>query len=203
MIVAAESGELLLFDQNEYRSVLAASPDDSAAIECIVPCSKGFVCGGDGGVLRIYERSGDDRGVEYKRSKVFEIEGHAVPIKSLAVSPNDENLVCSLANHQLFVLNLSNTDILKSEDMTFELLLQNTEFHSPGIDGRSWITGLDTCVRKPLVVTCGLDRTVRVWLVLTLLHCGFPLMRKHTDMIIISNHHRHLLPSSVSFQELH
>ena len=25
------------------------------------------------------------------------------------------------------------------------------------------ITGLDVCVRKPLVVTCGLDKTVRVW----------------------------------------
>jgi WD40 repeat protein len=23
--------------------------------------------------------------------------------------------------------------------------------------------GLDTCIRKPLVVTCGLDKSVRVW----------------------------------------
>ena len=30
-------------------------------------------------------------------------------------------------------------------------------FHS------SQVTGLDTCVRKPLVATCGTDRTVRIW----------------------------------------
>jgi len=25
------------------------------------------------------------------------------------------------------------------------------------------ITGLDTCIRKPLIATCSLDRSVRVW----------------------------------------
>lgn len=25
------------------------------------------------------------------------------------------------------------------------------------------MTGMDTCLRKPLVVTCGLDKTIRVW----------------------------------------
>jgi hypothetical protein len=33
-----------------------------------------------------------------------------------------------------------------------------TAFH-----GKSVITGLDVCVRKPLIVTCGLDKSVRAW----------------------------------------
>lgn len=38
---------------------------------------------------------------------------------------------------------------------TFELLSQS--FH------RGVITGMDVCIRKPLIATCGLDRSVRIW----------------------------------------
>ena len=45
-------------------------------------------------------------------------------IRHLAVSPAEEQLVCTLANAQAYLLPLSNTDILKSEEMNFELLSQ-------------------------------------------------------------------------------
>jgi len=64
-------------------------------------------------------------------------------------------LVCTLANSQAYVFTLSNTDILKADEMNFELLSQ--AFHS------YVVTGLDTCVRKPLVATCSTDKSVRVW----------------------------------------
>lgn len=35
-------------------------------------------------------------------------------------------------------------------------------FHSPGLNPGG-ITGMGTCVCKPLIATCGMDRTVRVW----------------------------------------
>ena len=66
-----------------------------------------------------------------------------------AVFPTEEQLVCTLANSQVYVFTLSNTDILKSDEMNFELLSQ--AFHS------YVVTGLDTCVRKPLVATCSTD----------------------------------------------
>jgi len=28
---------------------------------------------------------------------------------------------------------------------------------------QSQITGLDVCIRKQMIVTCGLDKTVRIW----------------------------------------
>jgi len=37
----------------------------------------------------------------------------------------------------------------------FEVLAQS--FHS------SEVTGLDVCIRKPLVATCSVDKSVRVW----------------------------------------
>ena len=61
----------------------------------------------------------------------------------------------------MYTFTLSNTDILKEDSMNFELL--STSFHGPGPSGSSCITGIDVCIWKPLVVTCGRDRTVRVW----------------------------------------
>jgi cilia- and flagella-associated protein 57 len=60
-----------------------------------------------------------------------------------------------LENNQAFVLQLGNTEILKADEMNFEPLALPFHFQA--------ITGMDVAVRKPLVVTCGLDKTVRVW----------------------------------------
>ena len=74
-----------------------------------------------------------------------------------------------MANHvhvlELIVLDVVNCNIaftthyiltkLFLEEATFEPLIYS--FHS------SAITGLDVCIRKPLVATCSLDHSVRVW----------------------------------------
>ncbi|GMF25400.1 unnamed protein product [Phytophthora lilii] len=65
--------------------------------------------------------------------------------------------------------------VTQSEDVEYVV----TSFHQPsdpstnngppgvanggGSGGLLHVTGMDVCVRKPLLVTCGLDRTVRVW----------------------------------------
>lgn len=152
-VVASDSGELLLVENNELKATIPASPE-GVSIDCIIPFgNKGFICGGDNGILSIYERSEEKE--MYKRTKSFSIENHAVRIKNLALSPSEENLICTLEDNQMYVLGLSNSDILKSEEMNFDLLSQG--FHSQGV------TGVDTCVRKPLVATCSTDKSVRIW----------------------------------------
>ena len=153
VVVATDTGELLLLEAGELKCALAAAPADGSSIDSIVAYSKGFVCGADGGVIYVFEKS-DDKDY-YKKAKAFRIENNAVKIKTLAVSPSEEQLVCTLANSQVYTFTLSNTDILRADEMNFELLSQ--AFHS-GI-----VTGLDSCIRKPLVATCGADRSVRVW----------------------------------------
>jgi WD40 repeat protein len=110
------------------------------------------VAGCDEGVLYVFER--DEKEI-YKQTKSFQIEQNYVKILNLSLSPSEDNIVCTLANNQAFVLGLSNTDILKTEEMNFEPLA--LPFH------HLQITGLAICLRKPLIVTCGLDRSVRVW----------------------------------------
>ena len=64
-------------------------------------------------------------------------------------------------DNQMYSMQLSNLDIIKSEDTTFELL--GTRLHAPNVSGQIAILGLDVCIRKPLVVTGGSDKSVRVW----------------------------------------
>ncbi len=40
---------------------------------------------------------------------------------NLAISPNEEHLVCSLENHQVYTLLLSNQEIMKQDEMNFEV----------------------------------------------------------------------------------
>ena len=75
-----------------------------------------------------------------------------------------------MSDNQIYVLHLVSLDMemTKDKDMVFEPL--SLSFHSPKLAltggtagggalstemGSSAITGLDTCLRKPLVVTCG------------------------------------------------
>eukprot|EP00753_Platysulcus_tardus_P007913 PLAT15528.6.p1 GENE.PLAT15528.6~~PLAT15528.6.p1 ORF type:complete len:1283 (+),score=804.90 PLAT15528.6:80-3928(+) len=160
VVVGTDTGDLLLFESFELRTPLSSSPADGSAINCILAYSGGFVCGCDEGILRLYNRS-DDMREYYSFSKPFTIEENPYKILNLAVSPSEDSLACTLENHQMYVLGLNHTDILKAEDMSFDLL--TTPVHGPGVGEHAHITGLDTCVRKPLVVTCGLDKTVRVW----------------------------------------
>jgi len=104
----------------------------------------------------------------------------------LALSPDESDLLCSVESRpassssssssasssassasassvddslascgQLYLLKSFDTDVLHPADMRFELV--GGSFHVGAI------TGLDVCVRKPLLVTCGVDKSLRLW----------------------------------------
>ncbi len=160
VLVGTSSGDVLVFDYTGNYELKISLSVQGGGIECMAPFAKGFVVGTEKGLLNIFEKSEDQKEL-FKCNKVFPIEGHELRVTCLSISPSEDTLACSTATNQIFVLSLSNTDILKPEDMNFEHL--STPFHSPNRNGFPKITGLDICVRKPLIVTCGLDCSVRVW----------------------------------------
>ncbi len=101
----------------------------------------------------MYERT-EDKDL-FKKSRAFRIENNVARVRALAASPSEDALVCALDNSQLFLFALSNAEIMKPEEMNFEFLVSS--FHAGAA------TGLDTCLRKPLIATCGVDKSVRVW----------------------------------------
>ena len=60
-------------------------------------------------------------------SREFIVEGNMADITDIAISPTEDNLICTLSNHQMYTLVLSNMDILKADEMNFDLL--STAYH--------------------------------------------------------------------------
>jgi WD40 repeat protein len=155
MVVGTESGRLLWLDNALLHGTLRDSPNNGKSVDSIVSFHEGkmFAIGGDDGVLRTYIR---DEKEQFTLARTFNIDQHTSKIKSIAISPGDDDLVVSLDTNQAFTLKGFRTDVLKPADMKFEPLGGVLNHTGP-------ITGLDICVRKPIIVTCGADKTVRVW----------------------------------------
>merc|ERR1719389_272744 len=148
---------MLLFDSSgELKLTLPCSPAEHRSVLTIVAYNKGFVTGGEDGCIRVFEKT-DDPKEAYRNVRTHRIDETAgVFVRSVCVSPRDEVLGITLSSCQLFQMSLSSSDLLKTEETpALDYIL--APFHNGAI------LGLDVCVRKPLVVTCGVDKTVRVW----------------------------------------
>ena len=75
-------------------------------------------------------------------------------VTHINLSESEDELVASFDDASLLRVNVAAPASVKGENMK----AVSTLGHTPGI-----VTGLDVCVRKPLAVTCSLDKTIRVW----------------------------------------
>lgn len=186
VVVGTDTGNLLILDSYELKVVIPINLDheeykDLTAINTkalpvytIISYSKGFICGCAQNLLRIFEKA-DDPQDYYTHTKTFVVEKTMASVKSLSVNPSEDYLACVLSNNQSYLLGLSNTDILKAEEMSFEQL--SAPVHAPApfrplgetfkpttaAPKVSKVTGLGVCVRKPLIASSGTDCTVRIW----------------------------------------
>lgn len=186
IIAGTDSGRLLLFESGELKSEfhvgggganasaptrqsMASVPESGVSqdappqVTCIIAFSKGFICSGGAGTVHLFEKTEEKD--FYKKAREIKIPVDTQSpdpqllenqeIVNLTVSPSEETLVCSTKTSQLYCITMSTADLGKGDIATFELLSQ--AFH------RGVITGMDVCIRKPLIATCGLDRSVRIW----------------------------------------
>merc|ERR1719506_1600485 len=106
-------------------------------------------------MIRIFEKSDDPKEM-FRKQREMKVDSEPVTVKLMAMSPTEEVLAVTTSSAQLYQLSLLGSDLLKGDELAqVEPLL--TGFHVGPI------LGMDVCARKPLVVTCGMDKTVRVW----------------------------------------
>lgn len=170
MIVSTANGDLLLLENKEYLYPLPLSPSDGLSINALISYTKGFVCGGDLGLITIFERT--DNKEMYRKVRTFRFSsdndsdssGGSTQIASelptilgftLTPAPAEEYLAFLTTTKQIYCLNLPNADFTKAEEMVFQPVGQ--PFHSGPI------TGVDTCAQRPLIVTTGRDRCIFLW----------------------------------------
>lgn len=93
----------------------------------------------------------------FRRHKTFKFQDTSARVSSIAMSQNDENLIISVVGGQAYSLAIStNASDTGPSDQTFEPL-GGAACHA------ATVTGMDVAVRKPWMVTCSVDKTVRVW----------------------------------------
>ncbi|KAM4721643.1 cilia- and flagella-associated protein 57 [Rhinophrynus dorsalis] len=159
-----ESGKYSTSSQDgRALSAQPATGSSSVRINAILAYSKGFLCSAGPGRVCMFEKVEEKE--LYKRSRDIRIpqdEHSSDPSQSeqqevvcMCLSPSEEVLLISTNKSQLYSIALSSAEISKGEDAHFEYLTE--PWHS------SSITGLSICIRKPLIATCSLDHSVRIW----------------------------------------
>ncbi|KAF1613185.1 UNVERIFIED_CONTAM: Cilia- and flagella-associated protein 57, partial [Eudyptes robustus] len=137
--------------------------DSLPQISAVAAYSKGFACSSSPGVVLLFEKT---KGKEvYKESQeiwlprdLFSSEpkqSGRQDIICICFSPSEETMVVNTNKNQLYMFTMFSTDLMKEKAAYFAYL--NFPLHSASI------TGLDICIWKPILATCSLDRSVRIW----------------------------------------
>lgn len=173
LIVSTDNGDLLLFEKQQYKHPLPLSPSDGIAITALASYTKGFVCGGDMGLITLFERTLSKEMYRKVRTFRFAADGRYGAVTDLMTAskigaqvpviraftftppPAEEMLAFLTSTKQIYSLNVPNADFTKAEDMVFQPVGQ--PFHTGGV------VAVDTCVQRPLVATAGRDGSVFLW----------------------------------------
>uniref|UniRef100_F6PN18 Cilia- and flagella-associated protein 57 n=1 Tax=Ornithorhynchus anatinus TaxID=9258 RepID=F6PN18_ORNAN len=170
-MLAQESESLIVFPGTSSPDLSQDNPFESSGmhqtslprVSAIAAYSKGFACSAGPGTVLLYERVEEkDAFRESREVRIPPDPNSSDPSQSdkqdivcMCFSPSEELLIVSTNKNQLFSVTMSLIEIKKGEPAHFEYLL--FPMHSAAI------TGLATCIRKPLLATCSLDRSVRIW----------------------------------------
>ncbi|NXJ02798.1 CFA57 protein, partial [Psophia crepitans] len=137
--------------------------DSLTQISAVAAYSKGFACSSSPGVVLLFEKTKEKE--VYKESQeiwlpqdLFSSEPEQSgrqDIICICFSPSEETMVVNTSKNQLYMFTMLTTDHMKEKTAYFAYL--NFPLHSASI------TGLDVCIWKPILATCSLDRSVRIW----------------------------------------
>ncbi|KAJ1478335.1 WD40-repeat-containing domain protein [Baffinella frigidus] len=158
LLAATENGDVLVIEQGELRGTIK-SRLSGETINTIACYSSGFIIAGSEARMSVYEKNdakdrSEDREL-YHHFKTFKTSDSLGEINSLSLSPGEENLAVFFSSNQVAIFPIASVDILKEEQNHFQFL--GSGFHAGAV------TAISVCVRKPLVATCGADRSVRIW----------------------------------------
>ncbi|KNC99492.1 uncharacterized protein SPPG_04888 [Spizellomyces punctatus DAOM BR117] len=150
--LGTSTGQIVIINNGEVVQTLNFS--DSVA--CLMALSRGFACGGGGGVLQVYERYTEEALAKdlFKSVRKIPLPEEA-RVRNMTGSSSEGILFVEMETCQVFKFVLTEQKSLKGEEPKLRPLSQ--PFHSGAV------TGLDTCVRKPILVTCSVDRSIRIW----------------------------------------
>lgn len=159
--VGTSNGKLLVYEHGDMISEILYMPAIEDMIQNEVTSFLSMACfsgdilvGTNGGLVLVYEKTDDEQA--FRKSRTVKLE--PTPITAISINASSDNAVCTLRNSQLYGIPLD-ADPAKQEAIKSGSRDQSIfqEFHC------DQIVGLDTCARKPIIATCGADKSVRIW----------------------------------------
>lgn len=162
-VAATDTGDYILFKSGEY--VCHLKTGIAAPVYSLLSVAKGFVAGSSDGSFSFIEFDGDDISDPHDESFVcrntWSTDLCGGNIVSMALSPT-EDLISAVSNDNQLLYMAADAvctahighDIEKIQPVKYVLCA----FHGP-----KSIVGMDVCYRKPLVVTCSRDNSVKIW----------------------------------------
>ncbi|XP_055341475.1 cilia- and flagella-associated protein 57-like isoform X2 [Paramacrobiotus metropolitanus] len=176
MLLGTQKGQVIIWeDGNLVKDVmdptallslhtlkLSKKSDMSIPVDKIVAHPSGFVCTYGAGLLKNYEAAANGGYAFHKDIKIM-VEDKSLEygivdeqqIVDLAISPA-KDVVCVVTDkRQIFSAKLR--DLRRSKEEFYRMKPLLYFLHSGAV------TGVDICVRKPLVASCSADRSVRIW----------------------------------------
>lgn len=145
LMIGTDQGELLVIDSLGFCVAMYKLP---SRVECLVPFSQGIIAGCGGPTVYTLEFLKENSAEPLKIMQNYTVGKPVNTIISLGIRPNIEGtVICIMSSRQIIKLGLTTNK--------YEKLISG--FHKKAI------IGLDICVRKPLLVTCSEDKTIRFW----------------------------------------
>ncbi|KAK1939385.1 Cilia- and flagella-associated protein 57 [Phytophthora citrophthora] len=122
-------------------------------VECVTAHGKGFVVGGSAGFFSIYEASDDPKDpFPFVRS----VSVGEIAFDCITISPNSEAIVSCSKSRELITFSMSAIDTEQEDRIEFREFIRHGHQIGP-------VLQVDVCIQRPIVVTCGTDKTIRVW----------------------------------------
>ena len=157
VVACTDNGDLLVFRSGEYICHLAESPGMSTPYYCLLPLAQGFIAGSSAGTFLFYSNQFDEDNFD---SKGFHLENMWATeltqssVVSLALSPSEDYICAVTADNQLLTMPSMSPNTITTEEVKHV----TCSFH-----GQKAILGMDICYRKPLILTCSRDQSLRIW----------------------------------------
>lgn len=168
IIVCTESSYIyVLKDNGDVLTSIESSEMVCPMIKpyCIVPTQDGFIVGGDGMKIQKYRRqTGEffscDPSIRVNQNSQIghtTVDTKANYIRTMKIDRDDDRLICLTDTRSVFTANLKmdKPSLMKDIMDAFSLVDNPGHFNK--------ISFMDCCVRKPLLVTCSPDKSVKIW----------------------------------------
>ncbi len=164
LIVGTDDGNILAFQNGEYVCHLPIlKKDNNEKISSLLSFALGFIIGGADGTFHFVYHNDEAIGKplveQFHLANSISTDHCSGEIVTMSLAIEEDGFTALSSDNQLLYISLLNPQILHQEDI---VLAQNLSFHGPKA-----IEGMDVCLKKPLIITCSKDSTLRIWNFLT------------------------------------